>query len=95
MYRRLIDLFCLTPLLAIFRLYYGDQGWKKPEYPERTTDHGQETGKRHHLWLRFECIHFCNLQYRAQTYAVWVVGLYELLGNQTTYLIEAPGPSYV
>ena len=37
----------LTPLSAIFQLYHGDQfqWWKKSEYPERTTDHGQATGK--------------------------------------------------
>jgi hypothetical protein len=28
---------------------------KKPEYPERTTEHGQATGKLYHLWLRVEC----------------------------------------
>jgi hypothetical protein len=27
---------------------------------------------------------FCNLQSRAQTHAVLVIGLYELLGNSTT-----------
>jgi hypothetical protein len=26
------------------------------------------------------------------THAVLVIGLYELLGNPTTYLIEPPGP---
>ena len=35
---------------------------------------------------------FCNLQTRARTHAVLVVGLYELLGNPTTYPIEPPGP---
>ena len=37
----------LMPLSAIFRLYHGDQFkcWKKPEYPERATDHGQATDK--------------------------------------------------
>jgi hypothetical protein len=39
--------------------------WKKPEYPERTTDHGQATGKLYHLRLRVECTLFCNLQNRA------------------------------
>ena len=31
---------------------------------------------------------FCNLQSWARTDAVLVIGLYELLGNPTTYLIE-------
>jgi hypothetical protein len=31
---------------------------------------------------------FCNLQSRARTHAVLVIGLYELIGNPTTYLIE-------
>ena len=59
-----IDLFfifgCLTPLSAIFQLYHGDQfqWWKKLEYPERTTDHGQATDKLYHLWLRVECTLF-------------------------------------
>jgi hypothetical protein len=54
-------IFCvLTPLSAIFQLYHGEQfeWWKKPEYPERTTDHGQTTGKLYHLWLRVECTFF-------------------------------------
>ena len=34
---------------------------------ERTTDHGQETGKLYHLRLRVECTLFCNIQSRAQT----------------------------
>jgi hypothetical protein len=35
---------------------------------------------------------FCNVQSRAQTHAILVIGLYELLGNPTTYLIESAGP---
>ena len=50
----------------------------------RTTDHGQATGKLDHLRMRVECTLFCNLQSRAQTHAVLVIGLYELLGNPTT-----------
>jgi hypothetical protein len=37
---------------------------------------------------------FCNLQRWARTHAVLVIGLYELLGNPTTTLIEAPRPFY-
>ena len=46
----------LMPLSAIFQLYHGDQfkWWKKPEYLERTTDHGQATGKLYQLRLRVE-----------------------------------------
>jgi len=49
----LIDLLCLAPLSAI--------SWRPVlvmEYPERTTDHGQATGKLYHLWLRVECTLF-------------------------------------
>ena len=35
---------------------------------------------------------FCNLQSRARTHALLVIGLYELFGNPTTELIETPGP---
>ena len=89
----MIEFLCLTPLSAIFQLYHGDQfqWWKKPEYSERTTDHDQATGKLYDLRLRVECTRFCNLQSRGRTYAVLVIGLYELLGKPTTQLIEPPG----
>jgi hypothetical protein len=50
---------------------------------EGTTDHRQAIGKLYHLRLRVECTLFCNLQSRARTHAVLVIGLYELLGNPT------------
>jgi hypothetical protein len=41
-YLLLFDFWCFNAISAIFQLYHGDQfqWWKKPEYPERTTDHG-------------------------------------------------------
>ena len=48
----------------------------------------------YHLRLRVEWTLFCNLQSWAQTHAVLVIGLYELLGNPTSQLIEPPGPPW-
>jgi hypothetical protein len=70
-----LNFWSLTPLSAIFQLYHGDQfeRWRKPEYPERTTDPGHATGKLYHLRLRVECTLFCNLQSWARTHAVLVM----------------------
>ena len=44
----------------------------------------QATGKLYHLRLRVECTLFYNLQSRARTHTILLIGFYELLGNPTT-----------
>jgi hypothetical protein len=44
---------------------------------------GQATSKFYHLLLRVECSLFCNLQSRARSHVVLVIGWYALLGNPT------------
>ena len=43
----------------------------------------QSTGKLYHMRLWVECTLSCNLQSRARTHAVLVIGLYELLDPTT------------
>jgi hypothetical protein len=51
------------------------------EYPERSTDHGQATGRLYHLRLRVECTLICNLESRERSHVALVIGWFEWLGN--------------
>ena len=68
--------------------FSGGRSWSTRREPPTM---GKQLVNFYHMRLRVECTLFCNLQSWAQTHAILVIGLYELLGNP----IEPPGPFIV
>jgi hypothetical protein len=74
--KAVIGLGCLMPLSTIFQLYRGSHFylWRKPEYPEKTTDLSQATNK-----LEFK-VHSGEV-YSIQQYVIkFVSGLWQVSG---------------
>jgi hypothetical protein len=65
-----LGLWCLMPLSTIFQLYHGNQfyWWRKPGYPEKTTDLPQARQTLSHNDIKLLRIHYMIIYFISYFY---------------------------